>query len=235
MNKLAVSATYYSSNYSLKRPDLVWAAIKENVGKHLKKYNDWVKEMKKITPDFAYKTLAVSMESTALRILWIYVQKFKLGQIRNYTVKFCRSYLAGSVGASFTAPHVMTMDRHLERLLQMPNSFIKEKSRSTLNLPDRDTNCIAVQIDPSLLVFTDPKHQENHIKGIEIMNQPKPRNQKKSYKINTQPMIAPPMPIRMPQTQEMKAEVRNAKTSASSLGNLMGSFLSNFPDNPNIS
>ncbi|MEA5458721.1 hypothetical protein VB796_06720 [Arcicella sp. LKC2W] len=229
MNRLSVSAAYYSAGFTLKRPDLNWAKIKENLGIRLHEFNEWAKKQMEFNPNTKVRPLAVSMEATALRILWVYVQKFKVGQIRNYTVKFCRNYLANAVGAGFKAPHVVTMDRHIDKFLSMPKSFIKSQERSTLGLPGQDTNCIALQIDPSLLVFSDPKHQENHEKGIELMNLPKPRHQKKSYR-REQQMITPTTPLRNAQTEEQKAVVQAVKTSATSLGNLMGDFFNQFSE-----
>lgn len=234
MNRLAVSASYYSANYSLKRPDLNWTKIKENLGKRLFDFNQWAKKQVEFNPNTNIRPLAVSMEATALRILWIYVQKFKIGQVRNYTVKFCRNYLANAVGAGFKAPHVVTMDRHIDKFLSMPKSFLKSQERSTLGLPGQDTNCIALQIDPSLLVFNDPKHQENHEKGVELMNLPKPRHQKKNYR-REQQIITPTSPIRIAQTEEQKATIQAVKTSANSLGNILGDIFSNFSNSPNPS
>lgn len=227
MNRISLSAAYYSANYQLKRPDLNWAKIKENLGKRLLAYNEWAKQQRAINPLTDIKPLAVSMEATALRIFWVYVQKFKVGQIRNYTVKFCRSYLANSVGVGFKAPHVVTIDRHLERFFQMPNSFLSNKTRATLEIPGQDTNCIALQIDPSILAFQDPKHQENHEKGIELINQPKAPYQKKRYR-EEQRIITPPHPIRTPQTEEQKAMMNAGKTSASSISDIMKNAFQNF-------
>lgn len=229
MNKIALSAAFYASDYAIKRPELDWTAMRHKLGEALKWYNDFVEE----NAESKLLKLAVSMEATAQRILYLFVQKFKKGQIENYTLKFTRGYLAAAIGKDYRAPSEMTISRHIERFLQMPNSFIKLKKRSTLQLPDRDCNCISVQIDPKLVVFVSQNHKQAHdfalqnskntSAGVVDLSARKHRPNILPDEMDT---TAPPLKSNHNPYQQPKETI--APKTASSVGDLMADILKNF-------
>jgi hypothetical protein len=222
MQKIALSAGFYASHYAIERPELDWAAIKKKLGETLKWYNEFVEN----NVETKLKKLAVSMEATALRILWIYMKKFSLGQVKNGVVKMTRSYLAGAVGVDFRTPAEVTISRHIDRFLDMPNSFIKSKDRSTLGIPGQDTNCLSLEIDRRIIVFKSEKHQKAHELGTEIVMQPTV-----PYKKTSAPVFQPQSPVKAQATPEVVAQEQARKSAPSSIGDIFSKF-SNQPFTP---
>jgi len=87
------------------------------------------------------------------------MKHFEAGKVKANRLKFTYSYLADSFGKGFKKLSVSTVTRHIQRFLEMPNSFIRMKMRTTLGIPDMDINCIMIEIDPRLIVYKDPKKQ----------------------------------------------------------------------------
>jgi hypothetical protein len=162
MQKISFPVAVHSSMYYVDRPELVWSKMKDALGGILKKYNDWVRELDKIEANInGFQTIKCSMEQTAKQILWVFMKKFQAGEARNGKVKFCRTYLAESYGVDYSAPALITIDRHISRFLEMPSSFLKSKERSTLGIPGKDLNCIELELDVSVIVFKDERHNVN--------------------------------------------------------------------------
>jgi len=230
MQKIALSAGFYASNYAIERPKLDWTLMREKLGEILKWYNDFVEE----NPETQLKKLAVSMEATAERILYLFNQKFKKGKIENFTLKLTRSYLAAAIGKNRRAPSEITISRHIDRFLEMPNSFIKLKQRSVMALADRECNCISLQIDPKLIVYTDEKHNKSHDFVLQntrttsagIVNitpkTPRPTSKPVAYAENPSPLQSSHNPYKKPEAEPI------APKTASSVGNLMADFFKNF-------
>jgi hypothetical protein len=220
MKTFSVPASAYASQYlSAIRPELDWQKMKDNLGQLLAKYNELVELDKLVNPKSTLKKMAVSMENTAKNILWIFMKKFSAGQVRHRRVKFTYSYLASSVGKDFRAPAVITVTRHIQRILSMPYTFIKEKRRSTLGIKGCDLNCIELEIDPRVIVFKNPKVQEAHERGLELVIQPKVKELKK----------VPVMPLNAPKTMLIHTTPvsKPNQQSSGSIGDVMGQILLN--------
>lgn len=172
MNKVSLPASYYISQ--LKRPELDFQKMKAKLGEILMKNSQLIELETKQNPLTSLKKLAVSMECTAKQILLMFVRKFQHGEVQNNTVKFTYSYIARSLGVGYRTPSTRTMARHIERFMEMPFKFILDKERSTLKLPNQDTNCIAVRLHPSVIFFKDKKNQVAHEQGASISFNRKP-------------------------------------------------------------
>lgn len=223
MKSISLPASVYSSIHaSNQKPELNWLAMKEKLGALLARYNTIVEEDQKHNPNSKLKKLAVSMENTAKNILWLFMQKFSKGKVKHGTVKFTYSYLANSVGKEFRSPAIITVTRHIQRFLQMPNSFIRAKERSTLGIPGKDVNCISITLDPRVIVYKNPLHQKAHEDGTEIILQPKivPKS-------TSEPILNQPQFFAMPKTEAQKVVHK-----AAPIGDVLGSIFSKFT-NPN--
>lgn len=220
MKSFSVPASAYASQYlSAIRPELDWQKMKDKLGEILAKYNELVDLDKQTNPKSTMRKMAVSMENTAKNILWVFMKKFSSGQVRNRRVKFTYSYLASSVGKDFRAPAVITVTRHIQRILEMPFTFIKQKRRSTLGIPGCDINCIELELDPRVIFFKNPKVQEAHEKGLDLMIQPLAKQAKK----------VPVMPLNASKTMlanTAPVQKQNQQRSGS-IGDVMGQILLN--------
>lgn len=159
------------------RPQLDWGKMSEALGGCLKKYSEIVSLDKASNPNSTLRDLAVSMQITAKQILRVFMAKFSKGHVKNRTLRLTYSYLAASHGEKYRHPAIKTMIRHVKRILEMPNSFIRTKFKSQLE--HNGVNCIALEIDPRYIYFKDQRHQKLHEQGTEILLQPRQNTPRK--------------------------------------------------------
>lgn len=201
------------------RKALDWAKMKDKLGDVLASYQNIVKMDRETNPNSKLKPLAVSMENTAKQILWVFLKKYEKGQIKKNCLKFTYSYLANSLGKNFRNLSISTVTRHIQRFMEMPNSFIRLKQRATLGIPNLDVNCVMIELDPRLIIFKDPRQQAIQEQATEAIMSPvvKPKSTK-PINLNPQPMTAPASHTKASEPQSST----NRREAPKGLGDIMG-------------
>lgn len=160
MNTVSLPASHYVA--LLKRPELDFQKMKETLGRILEKNRVFFQNQNA-------RPLAVSMEQTAKQILLLFLRKFTKGEVKGTTLKFTYSYLAKSIGLGYRVPAEKTVYRHILRFLDLPFKFLVQKNRSSLSDIGISTNCISVELHPSLVCFKNTANQKAHDQASELI------------------------------------------------------------------
>ena len=98
-----------------------------------------------------------SVQGTAWQLLMYYMKNWGRGNASNYELRITHSYIRKALNDSCC---IATIKHHINKILRMYKSFVVEKTRGGLNLAGQNTACIVLKIDPAVLVFDDPRHNE---------------------------------------------------------------------------
>ena len=215
MNKVSLPVAHYRA--MLKRPELDFQKMKEKLGQILEKNRTFFKSQNS-------KPLAVSMEQTAKQILLLFLRKFSKGEIKGGTkVKFTYSYLAKSLGAGYRVPAEKTVYRHILRFLELPFKFLTQKNRSSLSDIGLSTNCIEIELHPSLVCFKSEAHQKAHEQAETLIG----AEVKKFKPLKQDSRVAKTPDNLIPFPSRVRAENRTTSDGLS-LGNLFATMSAGF-------
>lgn len=115
-----------------------------------------------------YPRMHQSVQHTAWTLLMYYIKHWGKSTARNYEIRITHSYIRQALNDSCC---IATVKNHINKLLRMYRGFIREKSRGGLGLPNQNTACIVLELDPTVLQFEDDRHNEAVKQGIESAEQ----------------------------------------------------------------
>lgn len=104
-----------------------------------------------------YPRMGQSVANTASEICNLFIQKWKKGEVRKNSLRFTYSYLQKRLAGN---PCIATLKNHLKKIIGMYKSFIKLKFRDTLGLPNQNTACICLVIQPGTIRFKQERYNE---------------------------------------------------------------------------
>lgn len=104
-----------------------------------------------------YPRLHQSVQDTAWQLLMYYIKNWGKSTAKNYEIRITYSYLRKALNESCC---VATLKNHVNKLLKVYRGFFTAKFRGGLGLAGQNTACIVLQIEPSVLQFDDPRHNE---------------------------------------------------------------------------